>query len=80
MTKSEGFVVLRGKPTKSGKPRSTMAIISHRGGGWYEVRCMGSGKRCAGGTCVHTADLHMRFGASCRPIKQVPVEAAKGAA
>lgn len=50
-----------------------LAIIRHRGGGWYDVRCFGQAKKCKAGVCEHTA--HMRWESSERPIRQVPVDA-----
>ena len=49
-----------------------LAFVRHRGGGWYDVQCMGSGKRCVAGECGHTADLAFKTSRSIRPLRQVP--------
>jgi hypothetical protein len=57
-------------PFEPGRKTRHLAVVEHRGGGWYDVRCMGAAKRCAAGECQHTAD--MRWQHSNRPIRQVP--------
>jgi hypothetical protein len=69
-----GLVLLPDTPSKNGKPRSHLAVVTHRGGGWYQIVCMGSGKRCVAGECKHTAGLGFQHGDRVRPIKQAPRE------
>ena len=56
-------------PMEDGRKHRQVALVRHRGGGWYDVACMGEGKRCKAGECKHTAN--MRWAESPRPIKQV---------
>jgi hypothetical protein len=57
-------------PADPGRKSKHLAIITHRGGGWYDVVCMGEAKRCSDGACRHTSG--MRWDDSARPIRQVP--------
>jgi len=58
-------------PMEPGRKTRDLALVKHRGGGWYEVACMGEGKRCKAGECKHTAN--MRWGGpGGRLIRQVP--------
>lgn len=60
-------------PMDPGAKTRHLAILSHRGGGWYDVRCMGQGTRCKAGTCKHTAK--MRYGSpNGRPVRQMPCD------
>lgn len=69
-TASSGLVVL---PPDPGKKSRHLALITHRGGGWYQVECMGQARKCKTGQCKHTAGLGYRHKSNrVRPIKQVP--------
>ncbi len=57
-------------PADEGRKGKHLAVLTHRGGGWWEARCMGQAKACVAGTCKHIAD--MRFDKGGRPIKPVP--------
>lgn len=69
MAPGEGLIVL---PPDTGRKHSHLAFISHRGGGWYEVVCFGSARKCVAGECAHTRGMGFRRGDSFRPIRQVP--------
>lgn len=57
-------------PMEPGRKYRHIAFLRHRGGGWYEIQCMGEGKRCKNGECKHTAG--MVFGRpGGRPVRQV---------
>ncbi len=53
-----------------------LALLKHRGGGWWDVRCMGQARRCRAGTCEHTARLAMKGKGRPRRVRQVPREEA----
>jgi hypothetical protein len=59
-------------PPEPGRKSSHLVLIEHKGGGWYEARCMGRAKRCAAGECVHLQGI--RWSGSNRPIKPRPRE------
>lgn len=63
-----GLIVL---PPDPGRKSAHLALITHRGGGWYEICCFGTAKRCREGTCKHTAGLAMKTTRSVRPLRQV---------
>lgn len=65
-----GKIALVVLPPDPGRKSSHLAVVKHRGGGWYEAQCMGEGKRCKAGECHHTASLC--WASSTRPIRQVP--------
>lgn len=44
-------------PAEPGRKHNHLAMVKHRGGGWYEIVCFGSGKKCKAGECKHTANL-----------------------
>jgi hypothetical protein len=57
-----------------------LALMRHRGGGWWDVQCMGSGKRCKAGECAHTRGLGLaKPDGPVRPVRQVPREEARDA-
>ena len=68
-----GKVALVLLPMEPGRKTRHLALIRHRGGGWYEVACMGEGKRCRAGECRHTRN--MRWEHSPRAIRQVARDA-----
>lgn len=55
-------------PADEGRKQNHLAVISHRGGGWWQAACMGQARRCVEGTCKHTANLVHPNG---RRVKQV---------
>lgn len=69
MSKPKPKITLVILPAEPGRKGKHLALIRHRGGGWYEVECMGSGRRCVDGECKHTASMHWQD--SARPIRQV---------
>jgi hypothetical protein len=69
-TQSKRKIALVVIPGDKGQKFNHLALITHRGGGWYEVECMGEGKRCKAGECKHTANMH--WDGTKRRIRQVP--------
>jgi hypothetical protein len=60
-------------PPDKGRKTPHLAVMSHYGGGWYQIACCGGAKKCREGNCKHTAD--MRLQTSGRRVKQVSREA-----
>lgn len=60
-------------PPDPGRKQSHLALVTHRGGGWYDVRCMGQGASCKAGECKHTASMALVGGSGrSRRVRQVP--------
>jgi hypothetical protein len=43
-----------------GRKSSRLALLVHRGGGWWDARCMGEARACAAGECRHIANLRVK--------------------
>jgi hypothetical protein len=61
------LLVIPPEPGSKAK-RSSLAVVTHRGGGWWQASCMGQTQRCAAGECDHIADLRMASGRRVRPV------------
>jgi hypothetical protein len=61
-------------PLEPGRKHRHIAVLSHRGGGWYEIACMGEGKRCREGRCKHTANAVMENGRRVRQVARTKPE------
>lgn len=66
-------------PPDPGRKSAHLAVVSHRGGGWYEAACMGAARACVEGRCKHTAGLSFRHrSGTVRSVKQVAREGDEG--
>lgn len=55
-------------PPDPGRKQSHLAVLTHRGGGWWQAQCMGEAKACKAGTCRHIATLAFRNGRRIKPV------------
>jgi hypothetical protein len=61
-------------PPDPNRKHPHLAVVSHKGGGWYRVACMGPARKCREGVCHHTK--RMSWADSERVFEQVPRETA----
>ena len=67
-------------PPDPGRKSKHLAVVLHRGGGWYDAACMGAAKACREGRCKHTASMVVEFRSGTRrKVKQVAREVSDGA-
>jgi hypothetical protein len=57
---------------ETGGKTNHLGLMTHRGGGWWQIECMGEGKRCKAGECAHTARVGVKTKNGTRPVRQVP--------
>ena len=55
-------------PPMGREKRPGLAVITHRGGGWYQVICCNNAKKCKAGECKHIASLYTKSGRQIKPV------------